>query len=209
MNVNYKTDPIGKARWTWLISGDPDCDPTPVKIGGVSFQSSIVCKMTCDLLGTVRLVIRCSRKGIALKSFAVVAPPKGRNVSAALLERAAHELPAMVREAVAGDRNSITWEGESVTPERVWEIVHAALMPQRGSGEAASEFVYRMWKSEYQPYGRTQKDLARDLGRSYDLVREYVSKETRREATSPANVADAIYRNRKSQRTASAKETIE
>lgn len=209
MNVNYATDPLGKTRWSWLLGDDPDVDHGSVRIGGIGFQASVVCLIKTELLGTIRLVIKCSPKGIALHSFAVTEAPKGRAVTPALLERAAHELRGMVREAVVGSRVYIDWEGEAVTPERVLEVVHAAMMPERGSGESASEFVYRMWRDEYKPYGLTQKDLAGDLGRSYDLIREYVSKESRREAAGPRNIAEMISRKRQAQGRADGKRDSE
>jgi hypothetical protein len=208
-NVNYATDPLGKTKLSWLLGDDPDVDHGSVRIGGIGFQASVVCLIKTELLGTIRLVIKCSPKGIALRSFAVTEAPKGRTVTPALLERAAEELRGMVRQAVVGSRDSIEWEGEPVTRGRVLEVVHAAMMPQRGSGESASAFVYRMWRTEYEPYGLTQKDLARDLGRSYDLIREYVSKESRRAAAGPRNIAEAISRKRQAQGRAQGKRESE
>lgn len=197
MNVNYVTDSLGNVRWHFPGEEGPEVDRSTVKIGGIGFESAFVCLVTTSLLGTIRLAIECRRNWIQLRSFAVIKPPKGRAVTAALLERAAHELPGMVREAVVRYRLSVEWVDEPVDPKDVNEAVRVAMMPRRGSGETASEYVYRLWRAQYQPYGRTQKDLAKDLGRSYDLVREYVSNESRREREQPKSIADAITRKRR------------
>jgi len=200
MAVNYRTDALGRVRWRFPGEEGPDTDHSTVRIGGVGFEAAFVCLMTTGLLGEIRLAVECHPKGIQLRSFAVTKPPKGRAVTAALLERAAHELPGMVRDAVVLFRLSVDWPGEPVDPDRLSEVVRVALMPRRNSGETASEHVFRLWRNEYQPYGRTQKDLAKDLGRSYDLVREYVSKESRREKEEPTSISDSILRKRRKAR---------
>jgi len=198
VNVNYVTDALGNVRWHFPGEEGPETDHSTVRIGGIGFEAAFVCLVTTGLLGTIRLAIQCRRNCIQLRSFAVIEPPKGRAVTAALLERAAHELPAMVRDTVVRYRLSVEWVGEPVDPNDVNEVVRVAMVPRRGSGETASEYVYRLWQAQYQPYGRTQKDLAKDLGRSYDLVREYVSKESRREREQPKSIADALTRKRRS-----------
>jgi len=179
--IDYANDDLGSIKWSYPIVDDR-MDLKQVRIHGVDFPRYLRVDTITDLLGTVRLGIACNRNGIRIMEFAIVEPPRGRTIHPGMLERAAFELNGMARHALMQFRLTYADAKGGGIPfqKQVWEAIMLAMFPARGTGESASEYVYRLWTQTYQPEGFTQKQLAKDLGRSYDLIREYVSKEARK-----------------------------
>jgi hypothetical protein len=100
-----------------------------------------------------------------------------------MVERAARELDGMVRHALYQWRRTFQHEddihGKPLDADRLWAALLVGMMPPQRGGESRREYVLRLWEETYKPAGRTQAELAADVGLAPITVREYVS-ETRR-----------------------------
>lgn len=150
---------------------------------GISLPRELHSTISTNRGFSVELDVRCTERAVRIVGF-VVKPEKGEPFSPYMLRQSSYYLYSMAMHSLL-TWLSLTPEDEVPTAERVREVIQRAMLPQQEEGESRAQYVHRLWKSEYEPSGRTQNDLARDLGRGLDLIRKYVSQESRQNLPTP------------------------
>lgn len=178
MTVDYRTDDVGL---THLVTNMKEQDYTPVTVRGERLHRRITGHLQTRLFGDVDIAWTITKKGMTVERFGLVKPPKG-GVTALMMQRLAAEYSYLVRNAL-WQAHAIRWADDK-RPEHerlnaLWLAIAFTMEPRRDGGESMAEYVYRLWVEMYEPEGRSQKELAGDLGKSYQLVRRYISEQRR------------------------------
>ena len=172
---------LGPTVLTFEID-DPRWDGSLVDVGrGVVLPSCLVASIETNKDCTVWLVVRSSRKGATLESLEVVMKEGAGSVTTRLLRDLGAQVSAATRYALRESVLMLKNYPVDLDSQDIDRVLIDALMPRPKSNESRAEYVYRLWVTEYKPKGRTQEELASDLGRGHDLVRKYVSQESRRQ----------------------------
>ena len=168
-------EPLGRVQF-YVNLTDPRNDLDTVRIGSERVAGGfawhlpkrVFVEVRTALLGTIELEIVTARKRLRVAGLSIT-PPRGQEITPAIMRRVADELHGMTRHAITfylrthyDERNPLDKRDATVWEQEVWALVIEAMYPRDEDG--AAEYQLRLWEDIYKPGNRSQADLAADLG---------------------------------------------